>query len=213
MKSRILKIKVVLLLSITISFMGCKWGEQETEALCNTIEYADLIISGIESTFVESNENGDIYDIIHIALNTIDNIVCEEGVSCEDSKTAGKHQYRQQISYSATNPNEPFPQIIDSLDFDHDPLLPCATVEDNATVQFLQDGYYFIDGIVDIFNIVQERDEDNNTETVSESKTKSDNSNRVVIHVDRGLEPTYKDGKLQYIKVIKKSTTYYNNER
>jgi hypothetical protein len=208
MKSKLVKNRILLLLLLSVFLLECNCEKRGTcKTVCDNIDLPDLVGNGLEISFVDTNSYGDIYEIIHSTVNTIDDVECE-GVMCDDLPVAGKHHYRQQISYSEENPNDPYPIVIDSLDFVHEQIPPCTTLRDTSSIQFLQDGYYFIVGIVDVYNEVEERNEDNNDLNSIQSNTKSTQCERMVIHVEKGLEPIIIEGKKQYIKILYRSSAF-----
>lgn len=196
--------KVFIVIFFSSSFFigdGC-------EEVCDTLSLADLIVESISPVFQESVVDGDKYELVHMSLNTIKGIACEN-LECKGAETADKHVYRQNIYYSSS-PTDYWGNPVDEYEFANDALEPCAYAENNDVLKFLVDGYYLIEGIVDFYQEVTERNPDNNTYTTGLDGKKSS----IIIRVNRGLKAQKSaNGEIRYIERISSATRYYNNDR
>ena len=193
-----------LLLGLIISGQLC------CEQLCDAISAADLIIEDISAKHSNSLEDGVVYEIVHLSLNTILGIACPE-LGCEGAEVAGNHKYTQNIHYSENYPAD-WGEPIDSYDFSNGGIKPCANAQNSAIYKFLVDGYYLIEGIVDTYNSVAERNEENinlNSD-FDKKKNKGVPEKVMIIHINNGLKAVKNDS-VKYVERIETSTTYLNN--
>ncbi len=195
---------VFILLGLAITIQSCH------TKLCDAISAADLIIEDISAKYSSSMEDGVIYEIVHLSLNTIQGIACSD-LGCEGARVAGEHKYTQNIYYSESY-TENWGAPVDSHDFSNEELNPCGEVENSAIYKFLVDGYYLIEGIVDTYNTVVERNEENNNLYGDFNKKKNGGKleNALIIRINNGLNAT-KNGGVKYVERIETSTTYINN--
>lgn len=172
--------------SICIFFASFLCNSCCNEDVCKTIDKADLIVDAITAVLVEADPTYSRYGVVSHTLNTIADITCSDR-ECEGAETAQSHHYQSNIYYSQTG-DDNWGSPVSDTSYAVDPLAACSSHQIDEVLRFLVDGYYLIEGIIDIFNEVDERNESNNGSFGNPGKKSSDNTNQLIIHVNNGLK-------------------------
>jgi hypothetical protein len=192
------KILLIILFTITGTLLNsCK---------CSDKEVADLIINSMRPIIEQQTSIGKEFEIACDVTNQIYETVCK----CKQLKDAGENTFEARIFYS---PDSTPPSTWDNLaaeDSYRQPALGGCDIDTRTLdVEFLQDGIYLVESIIDYLNEVKEYKEDNNSRSLNgriiQTNFQANNKNSTVIRISGvGKSKTVdKDGKIVLARINK----------
>jgi hypothetical protein len=161
------KLKQLLTFSVAatlLCFYSCSCGDK---GIC------DLVINGMKTVFSKETTNSKIFNIACDVANQIYEGICK----CEKLGEAGSNNFQGNVYYTPDSiaPSDwGAPAATDN--FRQGALAGCATDQRHLDVEFLQDGIYQVESIIDQLSEVKEQNEDNNTQYLN-GRAIHDNNN------------------------------------
>lgn len=193
--------KTVKIIAISIMFLqlqGCCPIFNVNCETCDDVqqgaELADLLLDNFES---ESEENSTTYNIIHTIVNFASSFECPDEVS-----SATLHEDKLQLVYSETEDFNNAIVVATQNAEVNQITVPNDSYRVSSEVTFEQDGYYVIDNSIDDTNLVEERDESNNTDQNSPGARYKYAPERIIHITKEDIEKSKKNNKTGNNKYI-----------
>ena len=152
MKTSSMKWYIVISAITILIFNSCK---------CKDKKYADLVLNSMQTIFAEQTANSKIFHIGCDVTNQIYETVCK----CEKLNEAGENTFEGNIYYSPDSfPPANWGSPTTSGSFRQPPLTGCAKDKRTIDAEFLQDGIYKVESIIDFLHEITEEYENNNSQ-------------------------------------------------
>lgn len=203
-------LKKVLILSMFSFIAGC-FEECDPEDACAITQKADVLLKFVKPFLKNSSQTDQIYSITFNILNTI------EGLSCDNPNVATTPDFgfNYKVMYSATDSEVKNGKLA----LERTPKISSLAADKSGDqieeLKFNKDGYYAFDTFTDNANVVDERNESNNTKKEAFSRSNSDNNNQTshsfIIHVKGVTNPDIKfdaDGKPILVEILNSTFKY-----